>query len=108
MERAGLPLEYLWGHWTQRELPEVCPKDPGNRACDRRRLARLHWSRQRVAIPNRSRNLLAPEAIALVNDGRQVGICRSVVGPNDFCLEQPFYPTTKFSGHPAKDRTQPG
>jgi transposase len=21
------PVEYLWGHWKQHELPNVCPKD---------------------------------------------------------------------------------
>ena len=42
------PVEYLWGHWKQHELPNVCPKDLWQLSDGARRALRRLRSRPRL------------------------------------------------------------
>jgi transposase len=42
------PVEYLWGHWKQHELPNVCPKDLWQLSAGARRTLRRLRRRPRL------------------------------------------------------------
>ena len=58
------PVEYLWGYWKKRELPNFCPRDFGQLSYQARRALRRRLGQVRWVLEKPERDFLAAALMA--------------------------------------------